>query len=55
MRLLIIFLLYFFLFRIDLLYSLSDLRDKDEVASALRTALGSTKVCCGYSFDIVCI
>ena len=53
MRLLIIFLLYFFLFRIDLLYSLSDLRDKDEVASALRTALGSKQVCCGYSFDIV--
>ena len=47
MRLLIIFLLDFFLF------SLLDLRDKDEVASALRTALGSTKVCCGYSSDIV--
>ena len=53
MRLLIIFVLYFFLFRIDLFYSLLDLRDKDEVVSALRTALGSTKVCCGYSFDIV--
>ena len=53
MRLLIIFLLYFFLFTIDLFYTLSDLRDKDEVVSALRTALGSAKVCCGYSSDIL--
>ena len=28
--------------------SLSDLRDKDEVASALRTAVGSKQVCCCY-------
>ena len=35
--------------------SLSDLRDKDEVASALRTAVGSKQVCCCYSYDFVCI
>ena len=34
--------------------SLSDLRDKDEVASALRTAVGSKQVCCCYLM-IVCI
>ena len=33
--------------------SLSDLRDKDEVASALRTAVGSKQVCCCYLM-IVC-
>ena len=32
--------------------SLSDLRDKDEVASALRTAVGSKQVFCGYSYDL---